>query len=808
MNSPIHDRLGTELAEGRYRISARIGEGSMGHVYRAFDAHLQTDVVVKFPVPPEGSDDAGGFLERFARESRSMIRLSHPHIVRVIDVGEDDGLPFVVMAFLDGGSLKDRLEPTPEGDPRPLPPESLHGWLMDVARALDFVHGQGHIHRDVKPANILFDRHGNAFLADFGVVKRIRRGGDPESNRSDLTAAGYLLGTPNYVAPELVMGDPSDGRVDQYALALTVHEALTGWNCMEGPTPSSTLVNQTKVEPPLLASLLREVPPGLSEAVARGLSKDPADRFENCASLARAILANVPPLVAGQPLSTPELISPASKGTSGRVPCPACGGLLPVVREHAGRRITCTRCRATAMVQLGAGAGTVQLLLVNPPPEAPPVVEPRSPAQARLKPKARPGQIQLGIEVEPEPLSPHEPEISRRHWIGTGLAGIGLLATGGVAGWFLRSGRSPAGPGAAPAILPVNPNAPIELNIVHATELKNWLEVAAEQFRNAPAGQGIAIRLIGRPSLEGLDDVLNSSGAKPVHVWIPAGNAYRKILEREWKIRRPGAAKPVARSTNLVHSPLVAIFWKERHDALLKKYGRINLTTIGQAMHEPGGWATIAGQPDWGLFRFAHANPSRSNSGLMTLALLGYDFAGKTRDLTLADLTRADFHDRLARFEHGLARPGGSLVESTGRLLEEMIARGPAQYDGVISYENLAIDSFATARERRGDFEVVYLDPNIANEHPYTILETSETDAGRQHAASAFLDHLMSPPVQFEAIKRGFRPGNPTLSASTPGGPLTTREEQGFRLEIPRPAESPPVEVIDDLIAAFRRLEL
>ena len=224
MTTPIKDRVGTELAEGRYRISSRIGEGSMGHVYRAHDYNLDTEVVIKFPVAPEGSVDSASFLDRFERESRAMIRLSHPHIVKVIDAGQDDGLPLVVMPYLDGGSLKDRLEPGPDGEPRPMAPGLLHGWLMDVAQALDFIHGQGHVHRDVKPANILFDRHGNAFLGDLGVIKILGAEEDAWKGKSALTTQGYLLGTPNYVAPELVMGQACEGPADQYALALTVHE--------------------------------------------------------------------------------------------------------------------------------------------------------------------------------------------------------------------------------------------------------------------------------------------------------------------------------------------------------------------------------------------------------------------------------------------------------------------------------------------------------------------------------------------------------------------------------------------------------
>jgi serine/threonine-protein kinase len=174
-----------------------------------------------------------------------------------------------------------------------MPPSSLHGWLLDIARALDFIHDQHHIHRDVKPANILFDTHGNAFLGDFGIIKA--PAADAEGRLGNTTTApGFLMGTPNYVAPEIVMGRPFDGRVDQYALAMTLHEVLSGTNCMTGACPSATMVNQTTIVPPPLTELVPRLSRRLSDVVARALSKDPEDRFESCAAMAHAVLAEIP----------------------------------------------------------------------------------------------------------------------------------------------------------------------------------------------------------------------------------------------------------------------------------------------------------------------------------------------------------------------------------------------------------------------------------------------------------------------------------------------------------------------------------
>ena len=173
-----------------------------------------------------------------------------------------------------------------------------------------------------------------------------------------LTAPGFLLGTPNYVAPEIVMGRPFDGRVDQYALAMTVHEVLCGRNCMEGPTPSATVVNQTMVVPPALEELIPGMPRRLSDAVLRGLAKDPDGRFESCTAMAREVLA----LAAGRcgfHRRRPRGSDVDIAGRAGPRALSGFGAAMPVGREHAGGRIRCMGCQALlgrqpAVVEYGA----------------------------------------------------------------------------------------------------------------------------------------------------------------------------------------------------------------------------------------------------------------------------------------------------------------------------------------------------------------------------------------------------------------------------------------------------------------------
>lgn len=279
--------VGEILGEGRYDLRELLGGGSMGHVYRALDRRLETNVVLK--IPHRARLESPEFVQRFRQEARFLVKLTHPHVVSIIDVGEHQGVPFFVMPYVGGGSQRDRQR-NEHGAIRPLAPESLSGWLREIARALDFIHSRDCIHRDVKPDNILFDSEGHPFLSDFGLSKLLRTSEEADQTR---TAAGAVVGTPLYVAPELVLGERFDGRADQYSLAVAVYETLTGSNPFEGPNSSATMVNHTSK---VLAPLTGRVPvvsEQTSNALLRGLEKSPENRFATCCEFAEAVLQGV-----------------------------------------------------------------------------------------------------------------------------------------------------------------------------------------------------------------------------------------------------------------------------------------------------------------------------------------------------------------------------------------------------------------------------------------------------------------------------------------------------------------------------------
>jgi eukaryotic-like serine/threonine-protein kinase len=190
--------VGIQL-NGRYRLDAQIGAGGMSTVYRAFDSVLERRVAIKLMHREIASDSDQ--LERFRREARSVAQLSHPHIVGVIDAGEEDGRPFIVFEYVEGETLKDRIRRLGK-----LPIGEAVAYAIEIARALGFAHARHIVHRDVKPQNVLIDEEGSAKVTDFGIARSLDEEG--------LTADGRVLGTTDYVSPEQALGHEVNGQSD------------------------------------------------------------------------------------------------------------------------------------------------------------------------------------------------------------------------------------------------------------------------------------------------------------------------------------------------------------------------------------------------------------------------------------------------------------------------------------------------------------------------------------------------------------------------------------------------------------------
>src|SRR3954464_299993 len=204
--------VGMQLS-GRYRLDAQIGSGGMSTGYKAFDVNLERPVAIKLLHREIAADSDQ--LERFRREARAVAQLSHPHIVGVIDAGEDEGRPYIVFEYVEGETLKERIRRLAR-----LPVDEAIAYAIEIARALGCAHSHHIVHRDVKPQNVLIDEEGTAKVTDFGIARTLDEEG--------LTAEGRVLGTTDYVSPEQALGHPVTGQSDLYSLGVVLFEMLTG----------------------------------------------------------------------------------------------------------------------------------------------------------------------------------------------------------------------------------------------------------------------------------------------------------------------------------------------------------------------------------------------------------------------------------------------------------------------------------------------------------------------------------------------------------------------------------------------------
>lgn len=285
--------------DGRYTIERELGHGGMATVYLGEELKHHRAVALKVMHRDVAPALGAG---RFLREIGIAARLSHPHLVPLLDSGEADGMLYYVSAFLPGGSLRDRL-----GREARLPIADALRIAEDVGGALDYVHRAGFVHRDVKPENILF-ADGLALLADFGVARAVSTTGDAARAANDppgalITGSGFAVGTPEYMSPEQASGESRlDGRSDVYSLGCVVYEMLAGEPPFSGASPRAIMARHVAEPPRRLRTLRPEIPPGVESAVARALAKDPAHRFASVADFMAALRAAMPAAVASSAL--------------------------------------------------------------------------------------------------------------------------------------------------------------------------------------------------------------------------------------------------------------------------------------------------------------------------------------------------------------------------------------------------------------------------------------------------------------------------------------------------------------------------
>jgi serine/threonine protein kinase/tetratricopeptide (TPR) repeat protein len=310
--------LGSKL--GPYEIREEIGRGGMATVYRAYQPTVDRDVAIKVITKAIAHDDS--VIQRFQREARLIARLEHPHILPVYDFDGGHDPPYIVMRYLDTGTLKEVLR---QGA---LPPEVTSYLMRQVCAALDYAHRQGIVHCDIKPSNIMIDGEGNAFVTDFGLAQLVAG----SSGDKLFTATGAIMGTPEYIAPEQAQGKEIDQRADIYALGVLLFELLTGQLPYVADHPMATIIMHTQEPIPKVTTSQPNLPAAVDEVITRMMAKAPQDRYTSAAAIAEAITVALAGKVTSSPsrrqiatgdspvLQQKHITAEAKPGSSGSTP--------------------------------------------------------------------------------------------------------------------------------------------------------------------------------------------------------------------------------------------------------------------------------------------------------------------------------------------------------------------------------------------------------------------------------------------------------------------------------------------------------
>ena len=285
----MEDLTGKQL--GSYQIVASLGEGGMAAVYKAYQPAMDRYVALK--VLPRHFASDPQFIGRFQQEARLLAKLQHPHILPVFDFGETDGYTYIVMPYVESGTLTNLMHG------QSLPLEQVRKVISQVGDALDYAHTRGLIHRDVKPTNVLLDERGNCLLTDFGLAKIIE-------SSIHMTASGMIMGTPAYMSPEQGLGDKLDARTDIYSLGVILYELATGRAPYSAETPMAVVFKHIYDPLPPPRNVASSLPEALERVILKALAKNPEDRFITANEMVKALQASLPETAASQIIYGPQ----------------------------------------------------------------------------------------------------------------------------------------------------------------------------------------------------------------------------------------------------------------------------------------------------------------------------------------------------------------------------------------------------------------------------------------------------------------------------------------------------------------------
>ncbi len=403
----VRERL-QRIIEGKYRIERLLGKGGMGTVFLAHDLTLEREVAIKVLPPDVGQDDQ--VVRRFQQEAKTAAKLDHPNIIPIYRVESEGGLNYFVMKYISGTSLEDLLEKK-----EPLAVPEIQRILWEAACALGHAHQRGVVHRDVKPANIMFDHDGRAMLTDFGISKALQAA-------TGFTATGMIIGTPHYMAPEQGKGAPVDGRADQYSLGVVGYRMITAELPFSGDSVHTIIYKHIYEEPPLASVKRPGIPGTLTVAISRALLKDPDQRFPTMEEFATAVWPEQPVASPGRSRGAarprPRAAADAPTEITGAPTTPLPGAKSrkpPAAPARPARKSRAVLVGLAAVAAAGVG-GYLLLTRTGAPEQSPsapapvPVVDTvriedtvRVPAQSTPPPRQRPRPTGRAVQRAPAP---------------------------------------------------------------------------------------------------------------------------------------------------------------------------------------------------------------------------------------------------------------------------------------------------------------------------------------------------------------------------------------------------------------------
>jgi hypothetical protein len=374
---------------GPYQIVAPLGEGGMAAVYKAYQPGIERYVALKVLPRQFGLDPQ--FVARFEQEAKILAKLQHPHILPVFDYGRADGYAYIVMPFIQSGTLTGSMR----GGPLPL--ARIRRIMSQVGDALDYAHSQGLIHRDVKPSNVLLDERDNCLLTDFGIAKMVE-------SSAHLTATGGFIGTPAYMSPEQALGRPLDGRSDIYALGIILYEMAVGRVPYKAETPMAVAVKQINDPLPMPRQANPDLPEAVERVILKALAKQPEDRYASAGEMVRAlravILEPADEIATAVAVAGPTTPGVAVKTTEEKMSSTGVGTVATRRRSQpAGAKVVVI---AAILIVIAVVVG-VGIWLAGRPPAVPPLAgRPEAPTTA---PISAAGEVVTAELNEPSPIA-------------------------------------------------------------------------------------------------------------------------------------------------------------------------------------------------------------------------------------------------------------------------------------------------------------------------------------------------------------------------------------------------------------------